>query len=70
MPHCRFARSITRAERTAALYEVQRYIVDWVQTFIRADDIGGLVRELLDEVLNEETMATRLAFRPILDQLN
>jgi len=52
------------------LYEVQRYIVDWVQTFIRADDIGGLVRELLDEVLNEETMATRLAFRPILDQLN
>lgn len=70
MPQCRFSRSVSRSERTAALQEVERYIVSWVQTFMRADDVGGLVRELLDEVLNEETIATRLAFRPILDQLN
>jgi hypothetical protein len=69
MPQCRFSRSVTRAERTAALHEIQQCIVSWVQTFNRSDNIGGLVSELLNEVLSEETIATRLAFRPILDQL-
>ncbi|UWR84923.1 hypothetical protein K4L05_02275 [Phaeobacter inhibens] len=69
LPHCRFTRNVARDEREQAIQEVKGYVLGWAEAFKRADDIKGLVRELLEEVLYEEAAATQFAFRSILRSL-